>query len=137
MSGRIAASVLWHVALTFVGAWVAQQYDAWIEQRRERGVVPTAFLVAIGVLGTEIMRAARLLYPAWIAGEILGVGGWRGIIVLVAAWAVDSATAYAATGVPMILGNLRREAQMQEERERLQVETVQRIAEGVADAHAE
>ncbi|HIP96540.1 MAG TPA: hypothetical protein EYH32_04915 [Anaerolineae bacterium] len=137
MNGRFVAAVLWYIGITLVGAWVAQRYDAWIERRRERGVVPTAFLVVIGVLGTEIMRAARLLYPAWVAGEMSGAGGWRGVIAIIAAWAVDSTLAYAATGTPMILGDLRREARLREDQERIRVGIVREIAKGVADADEE
>jgi hypothetical protein len=112
MNGWIAATALLWLALTYAANRLAKTYDSWIERAHHpeeeiatRRVVPTSFLVVIGVAGTETLRVLRW---ALIVGFVLG---WEAALLLVAVWILDDLTSYGLTGLPMTLGDLEREAE--------------------------
>jgi hypothetical protein len=107
MEGWIATITLWYAALTLASAQFATWYDKSLS-KRERELVPTSFLVVIGVGGTEFVRFMRLVPVASFVSSVTGHEWWHGLLLLAGFWMLDCLAAYAATGLPMIFGDLRR-----------------------------
>jgi hypothetical protein len=133
MNGMIAAGVLWYVMATMIASVLAAWYDGWIT-RAHKGdgaarVVPTSLLVVAGVAGTEAFRVVRLLPLAILGARAMGLAmaGWLLALVVLAVLVVDSVTAYVATGLPMVRGDLARMAAGAQEAEAVGTARAERV----------
>lgn len=128
----VMLAVVW---ATFLAGLLAVRFDAWItrahdrmeDQAESRRVVPTSLLVAAGVAATEALRVMRWAVILWavlqgrgIGGEIIGLA----LLALLALWLLDTLTSYGAVGLPMIRGDLAREARMEAERVTIRLESM-------------
>ena len=137
--GMLTAAIVWYVVVTIGMGIVAVHYDRWITAGhldQDEGLTATAImtslLVALGVFGVEVARVLRLVIAAmWLADRI-GWPRWQAILILAGSWAIDSASAWASTGLPMIRGNCWREAMARREREAIGTERTIRVVEEAA-----
>jgi len=118
MSGYVTAGLLWYIFTTAVASWLAREFDKWITRAHDpavreatRRVVPTSFLVAVGVGGTELFRLVRIFPLVALLAQWIGFAGWINALLMTAIMLVDALSAYLATGLPMIYGDLHRETQ--------------------------
>jgi len=110
--GLLILSVLWYGLVTLALFAAALVYNWWINNSNEevgREFVHQSLLVVGGVLGTEIMRAVRLVPIVWlISAQAFKTYGGISVLVFLGAYALDVILAYGVTGAPMIAGNLSR-----------------------------
>jgi len=110
--GLLILSVLWYGLVTLALFAAALVYNWWINNSNEevgREFVHQSLLVVGGVLGTEIMRAVRLVPIVWlISAQAFKTYSGISVLVFLGAYALDVILAYGVTGAPMIAGNLSR-----------------------------
>jgi len=113
--GLLILSVLWYGLVTLALFAAALVYNWWINNSNEevgREFVHQSLLVVGGVLGTEIMRAVRLVPIVWlISAQAFAMYGGISVLVFLGAYALDVMLSYGVTGAPMIVGNLGRSRQ--------------------------
>jgi len=136
----VTLAVVW---ATFLAGLLAVRFDAWItrahdrteDQAESRRVVPTSLLVTAGVAATETLRVMRWGLVLWailrerVEGSVIVLA----LLTLLALWLLDALTSYGVTGLPMIRGDLAREARVQAERVAIRLAAMQ---EGGGHDHA-
>ena len=136
--GSIETAIAWYIGASLVAAWIAWRYDAWIAkahqpdvQNATRRVIPTSFLVVLGVASTEIFRLIRASPVLYMFPHL---SDWLDVPRLLAIWTLDALTAYAATGLPMVIGDIRREARAQQEARTRATERAKRVVQEAQDS---
>ena len=132
--------VVW---MTFLVGLLAARFDAWItrahdgaeDKAESRRVVPTSLLVVAGVAVTETLRVVRWGFILWaiLREQFEGSDIVLALLTLLALWPLDAFTSYGVTGLPMIRGDLAREARVQAERVAIRLAAMQ---EGGGHDHA-
>lgn len=115
MIASIVGSIVWYLFITLVMAVVAIFYNHVLNQDRWR-LIPVCLKVVAGTTITEILRVTRSLpfvcIAAWYIANSLGIDGSVIILLItslmIAVWTTDSILGYAATGIPLIWGDMLR-----------------------------
>lgn len=114
-----AKMMVWYAFVTLLMACFGVLYNSLIE-KREGDRIATCLKVVIGVAATEIFRVVRLIpFVVWIYSHLLQwirIGEYPGIICFIGLWMIDVILGYGATGIPMIVGDLKRAAREQADR---------------------